>query len=441
MRTRAFKLILILAAALRLALLASAWNATGRLTAPDTRDYVELSDNLARHAAFERDGQPEIFRTPGYPLLLAPGVLMESGWERVAAILQILLDVVLVYMVFLLGSMLCGDRAGLWAAGFQAVSAAAAVASVRILYDGLFAAVLTLTVLLLVHHLKTGARWTLLWAAVSAGLACYVRPVGQAFIAVAVVALLLGEKRWRRAGTFACVAAAVLAPWVARNAIVAGAGGCASVREEAAFRFQGPAVIAEVENISLDAARQTLRDRLERAVGDRDPSAGELARLKLRIGMEPVREHPGTYLAQHLRGDLAVWLPAATDVLEIAGITAGGAGTLEVWRREGIVAAVRHYFRGEMWAIWLCVPIALLLLVKLTLVLVCAARHLRLRMPAWNWLIFLTVLALTLLAGPAGHPRFRVPITPLLSVCAAAGAVMLMRGRRGPASDPPHHHR
>jgi len=71
MRRRALTLILLVAAAIRLAALAAAWNHPSRLLSPDSRDYFDLSASLATKGEFQRGGQAEIFRTPGYPVFLA----------------------------------------------------------------------------------------------------------------------------------------------------------------------------------------------------------------------------------------------------------------------------------------------------------------------------------------------------------------------------------
>jgi hypothetical protein len=51
-------------------------------------------------------------------------------------------------------------------------------------------------------------------------------------------------------------------------------------------------------------------------------------------------------------------------------------------------------------------------------------------MGAEVWLCLLLVLLAFLLPGPAAHPRFRVPVEPILSVAAAAGWAMLAARRR-----------
>jgi hypothetical protein len=124
-----------------------------------------------------------------------------------------------------------------------------------------------------------------------------------------------------------------------------------------------------------------------------------------------------------------VYLPGAPAVLETLGLTRGQRGTSDVLRREGLLAAVRHYFGDNASAIILAVPLVLLLLVKY-LAAAGLLRRVRLRMPAEVYLLLAVVAVTTLLPGPFGLPRYRVPIEPVLSVAAGAGIAAALAGGR-----------
>jgi 4-amino-4-deoxy-L-arabinose transferase-like glycosyltransferase len=375
---------------------------------------------------------PEIFRTPGYPAFLTiVTAAAGSGWPQMglwlAMGLQVLIDVHLVLLTFLLGRALASQRAGLVAAAFQAISPLAVAASCRVLSDSLFAFLLMGSLLLMVRHFRTGSWRALLGAAVVLGAACYVRPVGLAFSGLFAAVLLCRAKRLRRAAGFAAVVAACVAPWVARNAAVADYAGFSSFAGDSLYYFSAAEVIARQEQIPSQAARDRLRRMGEPTVRSVPPQTpGRWARYRRRRAMEILGEHPWMYMGIHLKGCVAFWLPGATEVLEIAGCTAGGKGTLEVLHREGPLAAARHYFGGDTAAMWLAAGMVLILLVRYAAVALCGLWRLRLRMPAAAWLCILLVAASFLLPGPAAHPRFRVPVEPILSVAAAIGWIGLI---------------
>ena len=422
------KAILVLAAAIRLVLLAAAWNAPHQLATPDSAGYADLAQTLLERGVFERDDLPEIFRTPGYPMLLVLAAPFgDSGW-RATTLLQIALDVLLVYLTFLLGALACDRRTGLWAAAFQAVAAVALTASLRPLSDGLFAFLMTLSVLLLVHHFRFGRWWSLLSAAGAAAMACYVRPVGILFCAVAVIVLLFRKERFRRAGALAGVVLLSLSPWMIRNAVVADYFGFSSFAGDSLYYFGAPKVIARTKDADVEATREQMRadDRYAQKLSLGKRTSGQGAKDRRQTAMRSIRRHPGLYVRIHLKGCAGFFLPAAGDMLEIAGVTTGQKGTLDVLHEAGLAAAVRHYFGGKMWAIWLCAPVLAILAVKYLLALVCLAGRSRPRMGAAGWLMLLAFLAFALSGGPASTPRFRAPVEPLGSLAAGVGLTMLV---------------
>ena len=476
MRTRTFTVIILLAAVVRFALLGAAWNHPQQVRTPDTQDYITLSDSLAG-GSFERDGQSEIFRTPGYPFFLLLGAVFSGdNWWRFILILQVLIDVGLVYLTFLLATMACGDqRAGLLAAAFQALSAVAVAASTRVLSDSLFAAMLTLAVLLALLHLKTLRLWPLL-AAVLLSAACYVRPVGQIYIAVFAAALLLHALRtWRAqrsvalpaeartdaqvppssaakrslgvsgpgrpiaasalslhprprlfvvsAIVFVCMSAGLLAPWVVRNAVLADYVGFSSFASDSVHFWAMPELLARQQNIPPAAARDRVRE-LDRQQAMRSPEGrtpGQAVRDRNAYTREIIGSEPWTYARLHLRGAGLFFLPGATDMLEVAGLSEGNRGTSDVLRTEGVLAAAQHYFGDNAAAIALTVPMVLILALEYLGCLLWVVRRLRLSMPTEMWLLLALVVVTSLLSGPYGMPRYRTPIEPMLSVLAAAG--------------------
>jgi len=534
--------ILILALGLRTVLLMAVFADVRRAMTPDSWDYVNVASNLATYGEYGRiavnrkfynlsDGNdaklfqailaggpgvtPEIFRTPGYPTLLAgagriapiyrdyrPGECIDFPMSymppgrtcmKIVLSFQVLLDLHLVMLTFLLGRALAGHGVGLLAALLQAVSPLAAAASCRILSDGLFAFMLIAAVVLLLRHFRTGGWWSLLSAALMMGAACYVRPVGLAFSAVmALVVLcsrrgtgilpvsrravsamagrhkttgetpvgLMGEtpmlpssaeategKRPRgllRTLAFVAVVVGCVAPWVARNAVVADYCGFSSFATDSMYWYSAAETEARQQHKSVEDVREQFRRAegwysfdpdlvgqpgLSDAPSDR--TSGGLARYRWGEARRIILAHPWQYAGIHLTGDAAFWLPGATDALEVMGYTSGGKGTLDVLHRQGLLAAVRHYFGDNTAAMALALAMVGLLLIRYAGVFLCGLWRLRLRkMTAGGWLCLLLVLTACLLPGPANHPRFRVPVEPILSVAAAIGYLGLLQWRR-----------
>jgi hypothetical protein len=254
--------------------------------------------------------------------------------------------------------------------------------------------------------------------------------VGLGFVAIA--ALVLAARKWKAAIAFALIVTAGLLPWVIRNGVAAGYWGFTSFSAVNAFEYSAPAVLQSVNGTSFAQERAAMEDRLRQEL-PAGASPGKEAAIKLRLGEQVVGQAPLRYAKIHLKGDLAVWMPAATDVFEIAGLSAGGHGTIEKIRTQGLVAAIKAYFAptgvrtdgGETWLLWLAVPIVLITVAQYLLAICGAAKCIRLRMPAIYWLMLLCVMFFALAPGPAAHPRFREPIEPLICLAAGAGLAWL----------------
>ena len=440
MPSRWLWVILAGALAARAVLWAAALPRPERYRTPDSRGYTLLARRLAAGQGFTRAsesgeptaGCPEIFRTPGYPVFLllatAGGRL---GWPA-ATFVQVLLDVGLVALTFLLGRELLGRRAGLLAAALQAAAPVAVAASCRVLSDSLYAVLLTAAVLLLLRAVRGGAWRAVLAAGLVLAAACYVRPVG--LVAVACGAAVLAFRRGgpRRAAALAGVVAVCIGPWVLRNGLAADYWGFSSFATDSLYAYTAPQTLAAADGIPEAEARRRVRRDLERIGTDQpDPTPGELARRRRRAALAVLAQHPGTCARLHLGGCVGFWLPGSAGVLETAGLTAGQRGTLTVLREEGLWAAVRHYFGGQPAALALGLALALVTAAIYAGAALCLVGGLRRRPSLPAVLLGVLIVVSSLLGGTASTPRFRVPVEPLLAVAAACGWAWLAGRRPG----------
>jgi hypothetical protein len=425
---RWFWAVLILATLVRAGLFVSVALDYRRAMTPDSGSYVDLAENLKSHGAFTQDllvpsapqGRAEIFRTPGYPVFL-----MSGGWWY-----QPVFDVMLVFVTMLLALRLLNDErlailAGLW----QAVTPVAAAASVRVLSDSIYAFLLTAAVLCIVVCLQNRHWWAAVTGAIVMAMACYVRPAGLFAATVMAGAMILARGSWLRGVVFVMILAACIGPWIARNQIKADYAGFSSVAGDSLHRFTAAEVYAATHGWPVDDARFSF-DWEVACQGL--PTPGAVARYRRQRAMAIISADRGVALRIHLLGCGAFWLPGATDVLEELGATSGQRGTLAVFHREGILAATQHYFDGRLGLMVLGIGLALVYGAKVAGVLraVIPGRGRRWSPSPEVWLLVALVAVAAMMGGPASTPRFRVPVSPLLSVAAAAGwGRWLWRGR------------
>ena len=198
----------------------------------DSESYWELARRIARGEPYEYGAeQSKIFRTPGYPLVLAPlfGIAAEppAAWGRA---LSAVLGTAAVGGVFALAWLLFDQRTGLIAASVTAFYPEAIAAGVFVLSEAPF------TPLMLVHLIC----WTLAWRAtarsvlvgwslaggLAAGLATLMRPSWLLFVPFAAV-IGLACCRDRSKHTAVCLVMLIglcltMLPWWIRNYQIAG---------------------------------------------------------------------------------------------------------------------------------------------------------------------------------------------------------------------------
>jgi 4-amino-4-deoxy-L-arabinose transferase-like glycosyltransferase len=428
-------LILALAFVSRGALLGVSWRSDSAALSPDSPSYIAPALSLATEGSFKTAQQPEIFRTPGYPaFLVASGFTGPLGYG-IAQILQVLLDVLLIYLTFALGVRLVSPAAGLWAAGFQACSLVAMLSSVKILSDGLFAFLMTAAILLLVRYLEEGKLRLVMMAAGVTAAATYVRPVGFIFVPIVVLVLLFQRGRIVRVAAFVLVFAGLVAPWFVRNYLTVGYAGFSSVSDHNLLFYEAAGVWAKSHGLSTEKAREKLdmiyRQRLE--VEKIEPGSPQAMRMQRQMGGGILLAYPATFLRVHSATSLNSLLPAGTGLLEMLGVTSGSRGTLSVLHTAGLWAATKYYFGSNITAMLLMVPDVAFLVIQYLAISAYGLWQLRLRGLNWGpagWLIVLTILAFVLVGGPAAVPRFRLPVEPLLNLAAGASVAMVLKRRK-----------
>lgn len=229
----------ILAVALGVRLVAAVWwekrlPEGQKFGFPDSGSYWALGQSIVRGQPYEFSEQKDkIFRTPGYPVLLASLFTLVGNDDPptlYARVLGALLGTASVAGVGGLGGLLFGVRGGLLASAIAAVHPEAIAPSVFILSEAPFCP-------LMVAQL---VAWTAAWqsdcpkrryawalgAGVLGGLATLMRPSWLLFLPFAfVIGMLLGPQRTKQlvvCGLMLIGLCLTMAPWWVRNYSVAG---------------------------------------------------------------------------------------------------------------------------------------------------------------------------------------------------------------------------
>ena len=399
---------------LRLALPMFAWIHVGNphcFWFPDSDSYVAPALQLAAgHGFLNSSGTPELFRTPGYPLLLVPGAWLDAV-EGVGVGLQIVLGTLMIPLVASMVGRLRLPASLRLAAWWQAIDPLSIVLGATLLSETLFTFVVALALWVLLE--KRDARTPV--GGLLVGFAILVRPAGL-YLPLFLTPVLLRFRGWKWAMVFLVCSYVLPASWVIRNATL-GTPIFSVSSTELLDCYYRPAIVAQTTDSSYYAQRIQM--------GCLDGTAGKVTLAERdRRSRQAVLRHPGAFASVQLKGFLrAMGDPGLFDAFKISGEYPQGGGLLGVASDKGIGAAVAILWHTHRFLVVTSMAGFLLLVLFYAMSLGGLWQVWRERKNLNGAGIFLLLAALFYFlifsCGPQAEARFRLPAVPILAILTA----------------------
>lgn len=368
----------------------------------DSGSYLILGRSLAEGLGFRNlEGLPDLFRTPGYPLLLAIGSLLGHP-VRFALAMQLVMSAGIVLLTFALAQrVLHDDRLAIACAWIVALEPTMLAWSLKVMPETLLTLALVAFAYAAVRPFETRQPRWIAAAALSLCIAAYVKPIVYPLVILICIASLL---RPRIAAIFVAVCVLLLAPWHIRNARL-GYAGFSTLVARAAYLSAGGSILAQREHRNYEDVRGELLVRSDVRGPTADP-----ARYG-REGLAIVASDPLAYAKTHVKGMLRTMFdPGAAEYFRFFGVyREGGRATLA---SGGVRGAARAY----PLLFWSSVMLAIVLAPLVLMPLVAAMRT---RSFAFALLFAIAAYLITAGGGVPGTSRFRVPAVPFLVVMGA----------------------
>lgn len=378
----------------------------------DSGDYVRHAESIAAgdgfpESIFTTSDSPSAFRPPLYPYVLGAvyAVFGEGNGETAGRIVGALLGTLVVYLMFLVGRAIWGERVGMWAAGIAAVLPPLAVLNQALISEPLFLAIELGVVLAALAARRAGGDWRLAaLAGLLCGLAALTRSNGILLVIPAAVAVWVGRPwlaRTALAAPAAVVAAAFLAvlPWTIRNTLEFDQ--LVPFSTQSGFAMAG-AFNDEARTFPGYPATWTLPQETERygPIYERQGlDEAELDRELRSSAGSYMADHPGYVVEATVRNTLRTFeLMSIEPSSRVAdqqqlGISASTAQTvrasyfaLGLFALAGIFALARWRGPGGEWWVW-AVPV---LMVLAAAWVIASTRY---RVPAYPFMVFLAAIA------------------------------------------------
>lgn len=424
--------VMAVALLLRLALALPAFDSTQRFMRPDSKTYLDPAQALlADRALMEAPGSsvPATLRTPGYSVFLAfvLGITGNASTAvadyRLPVLLFCVLSTLVCVPIFRAGQMFGGTGVGTVAAALYAANLTSIAHAPMFLSDTLFTFVAA-WMFYCFTRFYFKERLIDLWLAISLnGVATLIKPIGLMWIVPCCFLVLIfvrksWAKRWLGAVVCVVVFLAVITPWMFRNQQVGAGFRLGSNIGKTLYYHNCAALVSVLTGESAEVLRQRWQAETA-AVFVNDPAYASIdAQTGYLLGKaQPIiRDNLWQYARLHCQPPIL--FPDAPTFLELLGLTETGQGTLDVFHRQGLVAAVQHYFGDRL---WLLLPLAPLLAIVGFTYLGCF-----LQLGCWllqrQWFLGFFFLAFVVyylvLPGPVLMPRYQLPCLPLMTVMA-----------------------
>lgn len=408
----------VAALAPRLGLCALAWDDPGRLVPGDGVGYLALARNLVAHGVFSAGAGPfpaETFRTPGYPLFLAPFAALFASPALPVAIAQSLIGAATAAYLWRFLNERWGARAAAAGALILAWDLVTLFHTPLVAGETLFVLLVTAAAARAWEQLERpaprgAAICGALWAA-----SAFVRPISF-YLPVFLVWIWRSDKK--SLACFLLAAYLVPAAWILRNGRETGVAAFTTVGGVALIRYTAAGIESLRVGRTLSDWDVDLRAAVDRAHPEGYANEAQQSRAYGRSAAAIIRANPAL-LVKYCAWGLAKTL--AGTGLEMLPQLAGVATDVDIqYRVKTSGQGTRGLLRQHPWLI----PLQAAYMAALAALYLAAAAGL------WRlWRGGPRVQALFLglclgyfmgLSSSQGYYRYRIPSIPFLAIAAAA---------------------
>jgi 4-amino-4-deoxy-L-arabinose transferase-like glycosyltransferase len=434
---RALLAILALALSLRIAMPVSAIIMTRGVSVfhfRDTAEYLAAALGLLRFGTFTAEGIPCLVRTPGYPVMLLPGLAL-GNVEMITIVLQILLSCLTVFLVFKIALELTKDHhTACIAALLYALDPLSILFSSVLISETLFTFCITATVYCIIDffaHARPRLSSVCI-AAIACAASAYVRPIGCFLPYVFGLALILFALRRLKkeprtlfyCALFLSVTLGAIGAWQLRNRVQTGYHGFSAIQDVSLYYFSAAAVVARNEGRPYLTVQDSLGYQNElfliehpaKRVEDQARHFNDIRHKARTI----LAAHLPTYCLIHLEGMVRMLFdPGATGFLQLLRIDDKIDMLIGAALDKGLVKAIAFFIRERPWVFWGNAVLGLFLLIYYA---AAAVGLVKTEKNLSTFTIIGVILYFILLSGGANAvSRFRHPCMPLLCIFAGQG--------------------
>ena len=398
---------------------------------PDSHDYISLATSLVESGSFSRDGEIEIFRTPGYPIYLAIfRYLIEDNIITFVLFSQILVNLATAIYTYRLTTELFHDnRLSMISYFIVLVEPNMLINQYLIGTETVFTCLIVMGFYYLIDFIKGKRIVLIISATLLFVMSVYVRPIAIYWVYIILITVLLYMlyvKRYRH--VVACLSALVIyfgmiQAWQMRNHDAYGIKMFSTTSVEYAYGWLASSIAAKAENRPWKEVKREFDNDLEA--------------LNIQQRIDYASRRTREVILGNIKEGILIWTKGLlTNVFDPA--TGKWLTVLKVREPTGGVVFQKYvnmgfgdfvlYLMNNEKALITATGIGMVWTLVLWVTMLIGVRY--------NYGQITTIMILMTIAyflvvssGPGTTARFRVPVTPLMAVFSAYGISWLHKRR------------
>ena len=399
---------------------------------PDSKSYITRAVDMITYGTFSLRGEPDIFRTPGYPLLLVPFIVI-FGTEKVHYVLlfQFILVAATAYFVYKIVLLLFETNAGKKMAriAFVIVMAdpATFISELSVMADSFLVFTVMSGLYYLIKYVRFDKWSDVLMGFAILGLSAYIKPVALYLPYLCGLILLLYKIKHRRFAGVILVLIAFLASyfitdcWQQRNKNIFGVKIFTSISAAGIYHYFAAAVTATAEGKSY----KEMQKRYEDDLVSRNPAIQ--AKHNMKKGLKIILSHPLISARIGLKALLVNMFEPGTGMLaNNLGLRKAQSNIIYRFHDMKTVDFLLYILTNETYLI-LFIVLGEIWLLLFWFMFYRGIKSKSFHPDACTAILLgalLYSLVVPTLTGPGVIFRFRVPTVPLMAIFAAVGIVL-----------------
>ena len=396
----------------------------------DASSYIAPAKSMIENGTFSNDSR----RTPGYPLLLIPGVAF-NNLIPITILIQILLSCATIYFVYLVCKLIFENKKiGIWAAFLYAIEPVSILFASRIATETFFTFSIMAFLYIFLKYLKNNSTAYLIAASILLVISTLIRPISfflPIYLTVIffIITIVNSDKKKIiiHCILFIFISHALMGIWQIRNKMVDGFSGISNVSAFNLYYCNAASVKAKLENRGYYEVRDSMlktccEDFLALNPDKTECSKKDLYKFWAEEGSKIILQNPVLYAKIHIKGIIRLMMdPGATFYLTLFHKYPRIGGLLDTLENKGLFRSILFLAKEKPTVFWsnLFLGIYLLFFYFLAIFSLYSKKF-------WNnfsvlIIIYISLYFIILSGGPGGIHRFRHPIMPIICIISAYG--------------------